>query len=282
MTPEESLAAALRKLQLRAGKPSSRKIAGAVGGVSHTTVNEMLRGSRVPAWELVAKVGGFLEGDEAELRTLWMATQKTPLPRGETHNDLWDPIYLDRLVVTSFVSGRGTRETRTTERWIRATRDGVDRFVVRAAAQPGISHSGSGRVTVEPYLNCTIGKVKPVRISEEGDAQLVDVLLAAPLDEGEYGFFATRTRYEHPARFTSYTEIAITGQGAREVLVRVQFSSDSVPRKCWGHVGVSDIDMQNEPPPGSRRILTVSSSKYVERNARGLPPGARVGIAWTW
>jgi hypothetical protein len=282
VTPEELLAAALRKLQLRAGKPSSRKIAGAVGGVSHTTVNEMLRGSRVPAWDLVDKVGRFLAGDEAELRTLWMATQKTPLPRGEAHNELWDPVYLDRLVVTSFVSGKGTREIRTAERWIRATRDGVDRYVVRAAAQPGITHAGSGRVNVEPYLNCTIGKVKPVKISEEGDALLVDVLLAVPLDEGEYGFFATRARYEHPARFTSYTETAITGQGAREVLLRVQFSSDSIPRKCWGHVGVSEIDMQDEPPAGSRRILTVSSSRYVELSARSMPPGARIGIAWRW
>ncbi|EOD68574.1 helix-turn-helix domain-containing protein [Amycolatopsis vancoresmycina] len=282
VTPEELLASALRKLHLKAGKPSTRKIAGGVGGVSHTTVNEMLRGSRVPAWELVEKVGRFLEGDESELRTLWMATQKTPLPRGEAHNDLWDPVYLDRLVVTSFVSGKGTREVRTVERWIRATSDGVDRFRVRAAALQGISHAGSGRVNVEPYLNCTIGKVKPVKISEEGDAWLVDVLLAVPLDEGEYGFFATRSRYAHPARFTSYTETTITCQGAREVLIRVQFSSDSVPPKCWSYVGSSEIDMQEEPPAGSRRILPVSSSRYVDLPARSLPPGARVGVAWKW
>ncbi|GLY42022.1 hypothetical protein Amsp01_080450 [Amycolatopsis sp. NBRC 101858] len=282
MTPEESLASALRRLHLRAGRPSTRKIASEVGGVSHTTVNEMLRGSRVPAWDFVKKVGRYLNGDEGELWSLWSAAQKTPLPRGEAHNDLWDPVYLDRLVVTSFVSARGTRETRTVERWIRATGDGVDRYVVRAAARKGVTHSGGGKVNVEPYLNCTIGKIRPVSVSDEGDALLVDVMLAAPLDEGEYGFFATRGRYVHPAQYTSFSESVITGQGAREVLVRAQFSGDSVPRKCWKIVGASDDAMYDEPPPGSRRMLTVSSSRYVELRAQALTPGSRIGIAWTW
>ncbi|MEV4142665.1 hypothetical protein AB0J40_03300 [Amycolatopsis sp. NPDC049691] len=282
MTPEESLAAELRKLHLRAGKPSTRKIAAAVGDVSHTTVNEMLRGSRVPAWEFVKKVGLYLDGDEQELWALWSATRKTPLPRGEAHNDLWDPVYLDRLVVTSFVSGRGTRETRTVERWIRATSDEVDRYVVRAAARRGVSHSGRGKVNVEPYLNCTIGKVRPVSVSEGGDVLLVDVMLAAPLNEGEYGFFATRSRYVHPARYTGFSESVITGQGAREVLVRAQFSRDSIPRTCWKLVGPPDAVIYDEPPPGSRRMLTVSSSRYVEFIARSLSPGERVGIAWKW
>lgn len=282
MTPEESFAAALRKLHLAAGKPSSRRIAGEVGGLSHTTVNEMLRGSRVPAWNLVDKVCRFFGGDVDELRALWMAAQKTPLPRGEAHNDLWDPIYLDRMVVTSFVSGQGTRETRTTERWIRATGDGVDRYVVRAAALRGATHVGSGKVHVQPYLNCTIGKVKPLAVAEEGDVLLIDVLLAAPLDEGGHGFFATRTRYEHPAQFTSYSETIITGQGAREVVIRVQFSADSVPGGCWGYVGGSEAEMYDEPPPGSRRALTVSSSNYVESTARNLPAGARTAVVWRW
>lgn len=234
MTPEESLAAALRKLHLKAGKPSTRKIAGGIGGISHTTVNEMLRGARVPTWNLVEKVGRFLAGDVDELRALWMATQKTPLPRGEAHNGLWDPIYLDRLVVTSFVSGKGTRETRTTERWIRATGDGVDRYVVRAAARRGETHLGSGKVHVQPYLNCTIGKVKLVTASEEGDVPLIDVLLATPLDEGEYGFIATRSRYEHPAQYTSFSETTISGQGAREVLIRVQSPLTAFPVGAGG------------------------------------------------
>ncbi|WIX89561.1 hypothetical protein [Amycolatopsis sp. DG1A-15b] len=282
MTPEESLAAALRKLHLKAGKPSTRKIAGGIGGISHTTVNEMLRGARVPTWNLVEKVGRFLAGDVDELRALWMATQKTPLPRGEAHNGLWDPIYLDRLVVTSFVSGKGTRETRTTERWIRATGDGVDRYVVRAAARRGETHLGSGKVHVQPYLNCTIGKVKLVTASEEGDVLLIDVLLATPLDEGEYGFIATRSRYEHPAQYTSFSETTISGQGAREVLIRVQFSADSVPSRCWGYVGGSESEMYEEPPVGSPWALTVSSSNYAELPARNLLPGARIAIVWRW
>jgi hypothetical protein len=282
VAPEESLAAALQDLHLKAGKPSTRKIAEAVGGVSHTTVNEMLRGSRVPAWELVEKVSHFLSGNVDELRTLWMATQKRSSARGETHNDLWDPVYLERMVVTSLVSARGTQETRTVERWIRATSDGVDRYVLTASVRRGVSHAGSGKVSVEPYLNCTIGKIKSLKTDEDVDAVIADVILATSLNRGDSGFFATRARYEHPARYVSYSETTITGQGAGEVLLRVQFSSDSVPSKCWSYVGGGGVKMFDEPDAESDRILSVSSSGYVELSTRNLPPGARIGILWNW
>ncbi|WP_410669334.1 hypothetical protein [Amycolatopsis sp. cmx-4-68] len=181
---------------MAAGKPSTRKIAGAVGGISHTTVNEMLRGARVPAWELVEKVGSYLGGDVGELRALWVATQRMTLPRGKAHDELWDPIYLDRIVVTSFVSRKGAREIRFVERWFTATRDAVDRYVVHAAALRGRIHQGGGKVSVEPYLNCTIGKVRPFSVSEGGDVLLVEVLLASPISKGERGFFATRTCFQ--------------------------------------------------------------------------------------
>jgi hypothetical protein len=186
------------------------------------------------------------------------------------------------MVVTSFVSGKGTRELRTTERWIRATRDSLDRYVVRATARKGTSHTGPGKANIEPYLNCTIGKVKPVAISEQGDEVLVEVLLAAPLNEGESGFFATRARYELAGQFSDYTEAVITGQGAREILLRVQFAADSVPSKCWGYVGGSIAEMAEEPPAGAPRVLTISSSNYVEFAGRNLPPGTRARLAWKW
>ncbi|MFF1608811.1 helix-turn-helix domain-containing protein [Amycolatopsis sp. NPDC058278] len=284
MTPEESLALTLRELHLLAGKPSSRKIAQAVGGVSHTTVSELLRGARVPAWDIVEKVCRFLSGNLEEVRSLWVATQRISAKRDEENSsDLWDPVYLERMVVTSFIGNRGARELRTIERWVRATRDSVDHYIVRASTSAGLANEhGGGAVNVEPYLNCSIGKVKQVKLPEEGAALLVEVLLASPLNNGEVGFFATRNNYDHAPGFTDYSQVTITSQGARELIFRVQFAADSVPKKCWGYIGGSDVDMFDEPRPGSRQILHISSAGYVELEAQNLPPGARMGIIWNW
>ena len=46
---------ALRQLHRKAGAPSSRVIAGQIGGMSHTTVNGALRGPKPPTWPVAAR-----------------------------------------------------------------------------------------------------------------------------------------------------------------------------------------------------------------------------------
>lgn len=65
------LASALADLHRRAGKPTSRAIASAVGSVSHTTVADTIGGRRVPSWPILEKIVIYLEGDTPQFRMLW-------------------------------------------------------------------------------------------------------------------------------------------------------------------------------------------------------------------
>jgi hypothetical protein len=67
---------ALKELHLQAGKPSSRSIATAIGGMSHTTVNAALRGTKVPSWPVVAKLVEYFGGDIEVFRQLWVETRE--------------------------------------------------------------------------------------------------------------------------------------------------------------------------------------------------------------
>ena len=74
-TPQERrLFAALRDLRHRAGEPSSRAIAASAGNLSHTAVNQALRGSKVPTWPVLEKIVVALNGDIEEFRNYWIET----------------------------------------------------------------------------------------------------------------------------------------------------------------------------------------------------------------
>jgi tetratricopeptide (TPR) repeat protein len=72
--PVRSLLDGIRLLHRRAGEPSSREVMRRIGrGVlSHTTVNAVLRGPRVPRWEPLRHVVAALGGDVEHFRALWM------------------------------------------------------------------------------------------------------------------------------------------------------------------------------------------------------------------
>ncbi|HET8662113.1 MAG TPA: AAA family ATPase [Micromonosporaceae bacterium] len=69
----------LRRLHQRAGEPSSRAIARALGAgiLSHTTVNAVLSGQRVPRWGPLELVVRHLGGDVERFRELWIKARKT-------------------------------------------------------------------------------------------------------------------------------------------------------------------------------------------------------------
>ena len=78
---EAAFFAALRELHLRAGEPSSRAIATAIGGISHTTVHAAIRGTTVPSWPIVAKLVEQLGGDIETFRQLWSDTRPSAATR---------------------------------------------------------------------------------------------------------------------------------------------------------------------------------------------------------
>ena len=90
----------LKKLHIRAGEPSSREVAAGIGGMSHSTVNNTIRGKRVPSWPVLSKVVSQLGGDEGFFRSLWVASRDD----GAAVAQLPTPISYARPDVSVFVS----------------------------------------------------------------------------------------------------------------------------------------------------------------------------------
>lgn len=90
----------LRKLHIRAGKPSSREVATSIGGISHTTVNNVIRGKRIPSWLVLSRIVRELGGDEALFRGLWAAVRE----EGVALEPLPSPVGRSRPEVSVFVS----------------------------------------------------------------------------------------------------------------------------------------------------------------------------------
>ncbi|RUL90860.1 toll/interleukin-1 receptor domain-containing protein [Verrucosispora sp. FIM060022] len=78
-----ALFTALRELHVRAGEPSSRTIASAIGGTSHTTINLALKGPKVPSWPILAKLVEYLGGDSDRFQELWIETREKIEPMRE-------------------------------------------------------------------------------------------------------------------------------------------------------------------------------------------------------
>lgn len=70
------LAAELREARAQAGGPSVRVIAAKVrqegGQMSHTTVNDSLRGLMLPSWPTLERIVTALNGDAEHFRALWV------------------------------------------------------------------------------------------------------------------------------------------------------------------------------------------------------------------
>src|SRR5437588_565132 len=61
----------LRRLRVKAGNPSFRRLAGLSGTISHTTLHEAAAGHRMPSWETTREFVRACGGDEAEWRARW-------------------------------------------------------------------------------------------------------------------------------------------------------------------------------------------------------------------
>jgi hypothetical protein len=96
---------AVRGWHKTAGLPSLRKIAGPAG-CSHTTVHELLRGDRIPAWPQFAAIVACLHGDLDQARELWHKAR--PVPRA--HRSAVPDAEAEAIRITSSVLARVTPE----------------------------------------------------------------------------------------------------------------------------------------------------------------------------
>lgn len=83
----DELCAALRRLQLQAGEPSTRDIAKEIS-YSHTTVAQILNGTKCPKWPTLNAVVLHLGGNPDEFKKLWVAARS----RGDLADDTKDAI----------------------------------------------------------------------------------------------------------------------------------------------------------------------------------------------
>ncbi len=78
--PPQQFADLLAELHTAAGRPSSRKVAAAAGGLlSHTTVAALLSGGYLhqPSWSSVSAIVTALGGDPDTVLPIWKATYPT-------------------------------------------------------------------------------------------------------------------------------------------------------------------------------------------------------------
>jgi hypothetical protein len=96
---ETDLASALGDLHRAAGKPTSRKIAAAIGPISHTTVAVALAGRRTPSWPILEKIVVHLGGDVEAFRALWAAAVTPDEDAGESGSTLFAKRYRQQATV---------------------------------------------------------------------------------------------------------------------------------------------------------------------------------------
>jgi hypothetical protein len=70
---QDNLHAKMHDLWLRAGRPSTRNLAAALGTISHTTIHEIVTGRRLVSWRKLEPLILKLGGDPAEVMELWRA-----------------------------------------------------------------------------------------------------------------------------------------------------------------------------------------------------------------
>jgi hypothetical protein len=70
-SPQAELVAAVHEWHDAAGRPSLRAVS-VPAGVSHTTVSDLLNGSRIPSWPYFSRIAATLGADAGTARELWL------------------------------------------------------------------------------------------------------------------------------------------------------------------------------------------------------------------
>lgn len=250
-----------------------------MGNVSHTTVSEILNGSRLSTWGTIRRLGEFLGADSDQLLSLWRSIR----PTSSVDNDpSFDPFILNNAIVYGVVKGRHSVE-RTIERRVTATKDNVSHYVQRVSCDPGGS---STQIDLVAAMNCEIGRTKLLSVPGEQLLLVADVLLPESLSVGDSCVFTTTAVISAP-RATQPTKIgavsfAVSAQRVDHLCIRVQFEKNDLPRKCWAFPEGSMLDRWIEPPDDSDRILRVSRFGFVEQEFHNPARASTVAVVWIW
>jgi hypothetical protein len=71
MSAWDEYVAAIKGLHATAGFPSSRSLATKIGGVSHTTVNQVIQCRRLPGIVVLSRIVEAMDGVVGHFRELW-------------------------------------------------------------------------------------------------------------------------------------------------------------------------------------------------------------------
>lgn len=95
---------ALIKLHIDADRPSTRAVAKrATTSMSHVTVNDVLRGKRLPGWPVLRDIVCALEGDHDRFHDLWRAAvqeldRRAPIAPAPPPRSASDSLILNELI----------------------------------------------------------------------------------------------------------------------------------------------------------------------------------------
>ncbi|MFF5077548.1 glycosyltransferase family 4 protein [Actinoplanes sp. NPDC000266] len=227
--PLARLRARIDELHLHNGEPSTRTISRRVGkAISHTTVNNVLRGDKLPRWDQLELVVGSLGGDVEVFRPLWIDARKAgpPQVRGAPVRKVQVPRFL--LAASEWNLGLGGISTLNRELAVALADAGVDVHVAVPAATRGELSAATGAgvhlVTPDPIPGVE-GKAlmlaKP-RFTDPGYRP--DVIVGHGRQVGSYAYGLQRLYFPEARRMHivhTDPEGLESAQQANEHLIRV-------------------------------------------------------------
>jgi hypothetical protein len=217
------------------------------------------------------------EKETRRFRQLWEEARSAveTMRKPTTDSSGFEPISIERLVATHYMKGKNTVDS-TTERWITATVDGIDRYRVRTWAAAGTD------IKILPLLNCTAGSTESVDMGGGLEGRITEMLLPEKLMAGQMAFFASRVLYSKGTEW-DFAEVQVTSLEIRELVLRIQFDTTiPLPKACWSYADRPDVDSHIRPPQDSDRYLLITSCGYVDHTFLGCRSGAKYGIHWIW
>jgi hypothetical protein len=308
VTTVEEFALSLRRLHVRAGRPSLRELAkwaqaqNAAGrrGVSLTRsgVSDALNGKRLPRKDFVR---WFTEACSvpADQQVIWLqawervadhhfvAQPEAPPASPPTPGGQIQPVFADLLVVTVFLRGRSIRR-RVTERLVTAREDGVAHFLARG-------YVGTPRLSTVSAHQALWGCEAEVVEPGQPDWPATRLTFPVPLRTGEKAHFAAETILENDRDERDWAEVYVDHHGIARgqtthggtlpvsgLTIRVRFDDGEIPAAAWWYENPQGAERTTRPAEPERFLALTgrdAQHTFTERPGR---PGEIFGLAFAW
>lgn len=288
MNPSErQLVGYLTDLRRRAGAPSARSIARSMTNVSHTTINEILNGSRLASWDVVKRLGDYLDADPEELSSLWHAAATQPRSvQFRTPSEGAQRLVVNLYTATLIMKGRSP-ERRIAERLITSQHDGLEYLTSQAFG--GGNSPGRVYLPTRAIWGC---RAEPV---EENGLIFTRLWLPRPLRTGERAFLVSEVLYEPTADSEeAWTNVEVDSYGidpgelrhgalpVAGLTIRVHFDGDELPTAVWWYAEQNERERYEMPPAGSPRRLDIVGGDVTWTFLHPCQPRESYGIAYRW